>query len=1408
MAEPGNTQAVVADTPVRKRKRRWAKRLGWFLAILLAPFVLAAAFFSTPIGKRLVTDQIAQVSPASGLKFEVGRIEGDIYGQATLHDVTVKDPEGTFLTIPEVELDWRPLAWLWSGIDIRELTARRGTLLRLPELLPGDPDAPLLPDFDIRIDRFEIDNLTLAQGVAGDTAQRVNFAAKVDIRQGRALLDAQGSLGPEDKIALLIDAEPDGDVFDLALDYRAAADGPIAALAGLNAAYRARIEGEGTWTTWLGHALVTRRGAEEAYPAAERVAAFRLTNDAGVYGLLGQATPPISDGSVLDRALGEAVSLAVSGTLEESEFSGDIAAVTSALDLRANGALDLAGNSVDEFELRAFLRDPDLLGDAARFENTRLMAVLDGPFRDLAIEHKLTVQTLDAAGTVTAQGLTQSGTATFDGETFRLPLNVTAQRVVTGSAYIDPQLTGGTLTGTLTYSGTRLLADNTQLQFPGLSAQLTLRGDTARGTYAIAGPVDARGIEIDGAGRLNANSKILVKFGTAAPWSVRANLSGVLSNVTNASIANIAGEQVRFDGSLGMGRNSPIVLRDVTLESERLSARLDSQIVAGRTSLAGAGAHTEYGAFTFDAELAGDGPRAVLVLADPLPSAGLKDVRVGIAPSDDGFAIDVAGGSLLGPFEGALGLVFPPEAPTRIDIDALEIYRTNATGAFTLLDSGIAGDLALSGGGLNGTVSLTPGTGGSQGFDLNLAARQARFGGEIPIALAFADIAASGSFDAGSSRIDADISGTGFEYGALSLASFAAEAAIVDGRGDVQASIAGRRADRFALQLDGDFTPERIAVIAQGEYGGRPITMPRRAVITVLAGGGYRLAPTQIGFAQGYTIIEGELTAEQTSIEARLARMPLRLIDLAGAELGLGGRLSGVATWNQRGSGPPTGNARLRIDDFTRSGLVLSSRPIDVFAVADLSASQLAIGARLREGDNQLGQIDARITNMPRSGDLSRRIMRGRLAGELGYEGPAQSLWRLAAIETFDLTGPLSVAARASGTLADPRITGTLASDDLRLQSAISGTDIDDITARGRFAGSRLELTRFAGTTDGGGTVNGSGFIDLADMSASRGPRIDIRAAVERARLLNANGLDATITGPLRIVSDGAGGAIAGRVEINRASWKLGIAAEDLRLPTIPTREINRPDQSSTERSTVTGAWRYLVDARSPSRIAVDGLGLDSEWGADIALRGTVDDPRIGGEARLVRGDYTFAGTRFELTEGRIEFDQTRPIDPRLDIEAEASANGTNVTIDITGNAQTPQIAFSSVPALPEEEILAQLLFGGSVTSLSATDAVQLGAALAALQGGGGGLDPIGQLRRSIGLDQLRIVSADPALGRGTGVALGKNLGRRVYIELVTDGQGYSATQVEYRITSWLALLGSITTVGRDSVLAEISRDY
>lgn len=1395
----------------RARGRLWAKRIGWTIAALLAPLVLAAVFFATPIGKRFIADQIAAVAPASGLRFTVGRIEGDIYGKAVLRSVTLSDPKGAFLTIPEVALDWRPLNWLRGGLDIREVTARRGRLTRLPELLPGDPDAPLLPDFDIRVDRLVIDDLTIARGVATDRDERADLAARIDIRRGRALIDARAELGAQDRIALLIDAEPDGDRFDLEGDYRAPQGGVLAGLAGLQAGYAGRIVGDGTWARWRGAAVARRIGAGDA-PAP--VAAFRITNDAGKYGVLGRLNAGLGRDTLTGRALGESTAIAASFRLENSVVEGRAAAVSRALDLRAGGVVDLAGKVVDGARLRLALADPALFGEALRIEGGTLVANLNGAFDDLAIRHELAVRRLDASGVV-ATGLAQNGMARIEGSVLSLPLALSAERVTTGVAQADPRLVRGQARGLLTYdfAAQKLSADRARITFPGLDATLALRGDTRTGAYAIAGPVSASRLRVDGAGDVTATARILASFGPAAPWRLEADLNGTLSRIGNATIINLAGDRIAFRGALAMGADQPIILRDTTITAPRLSARLDSRVVTGggvtRTVLAGSGRQAQYGPFRFDAEIAGDGPRAVLVLADPLPAAGLKDVRIALAPRDQGFGLDVAGASLLGDFDGNLAITLPENAPTRIAIERLDVYRTTVTGEVVLADAGPQGDLRLTGGGIDGTATFRPQPGGATGFAVDLAARNASFGGATPISIARADIAATGRYADGDTTVDAEVSAAGLEYGGLYLANLTARAAVANGAGKVTGTVAGRRADRFAVNFDADVAPSRIAAVLRGQYGNAQITMPRRAVLTAGEGGGWTLAPTQVGFGGGFAIAQGSFGGGTTALELKVSQMPLRLLDLAGADLGLGGRLTGIIDYRQTGREAPTASARGRIERFSRAGLVLSSKPINVLGIVNLAQDRLNAAARLFEGNDRRGEVSLAVVGLGTQGDLADRVMGGGLTGRLAFDGAAETLWRLAGVEAFDFAGPVKIAARASGTLRAPRITGTLASDDLTVQSSLTGTRITGVSARGRFAGSRLEIVRFAGATAGGGTVSGSGTVDLGGMSAVRGPALDLRAAVRGARLLDANGLEATITGPLRIVSNGLGGTIAGRVTIDRARWALGTAEEDRALPRIATREINGEDRRArTQVSGRDAAWRYLVNASAPNRVAVEGLGLESEWGIDIALRGTVDDPRIGGNARLVRGDYTFAGTRFELTRGRIQFDVGEPINPRLDVLAETTKNGTNVDIAITGNAQSPTIAFSSDPALPEEEILARLLFGGSVTSLSATDAVQLAAAVAALQGGGGGLDPIGTLRRSIGLDQLRIVSADPLIGRQTGVAIGKNITRNIYVELVTDGRGYSATQVEYRITSWLALLGTVSTIGRDSVLVQVSRDY
>jgi translocation and assembly module TamB len=231
------------------------------------------------------------------------------------------------------------------------------------------------------------------------------------------------------------------------------------------------------------------------------------------------------------------------------------------------------------------------------------------------------------------------------------------------------------------------------------------------------------------------------------------------------------------------------------------------------------------------------------------------------------------------------------------------------------------------------------------------------------------------------------------------------------------------------------------------------------------------------------------------------------------------------------------------------------------------------------------------------------------------------------------------------------------------------------------------------------------------------------------------------------------------------------------------------------------------VKARARNRLTVTGLGLDSEWRADLNIGGTVTNPAIAGRAELVRGNYEFAGRRFELREGRIQFDGKTPVNPTLDIDAEADVSDLTATIHVGGTGLKPDISFNSVPSLPQDELLSRILFGTSITNLSAPEALQLASAVGSLQGEGG-LDPINAVRKAAGLDRLRIIAADPTQGQGTSLAAGKYLTRKTYVELISDGQGYSATRMEYQVTRWLSLLGAISTLGRQSANLRISKDY
>ena len=108
--------------PVVARRRawdgRWQRWLAGVIAALLLIVVGTLVWLDTAPGHRFLVSRIITIKPPSGLRIEVGRIDGSIYRKAVLHNLILSDPKGRFLEAPTVELDWWPFAWLSNRLDI------------------------------------------------------------------------------------------------------------------------------------------------------------------------------------------------------------------------------------------------------------------------------------------------------------------------------------------------------------------------------------------------------------------------------------------------------------------------------------------------------------------------------------------------------------------------------------------------------------------------------------------------------------------------------------------------------------------------------------------------------------------------------------------------------------------------------------------------------------------------------------------------------------------------------------------------------------------------------------------------------------------------------------------------------------------------------------------------------------------------------------------------------------------------------------------------------------------------------------------------------------------------------------------------------------------------------------------
>lgn len=166
------------------------------------------------------------------------------------------------------------------------------------------------------------------------------------------------------------------------------------------------------------------------------------------------------------------------------------------------------------------------------------------------------------------------------------------------------------------------------------------------------------------------------------------------------------------------------------------------------------------------------------------------------------------------------------------------------------------------------------------------------------------------------------------------------------------------------------------------------------------------------------------------------------------------------------------------------------------------------------------------------------------------------------------------------------------------------------------------------------------------------------------------------------------------------------------------------------------------------------------------------------------------------------------PPSPYLAVKATTTAQGTEITLNVTGTAAKPQLALTSNPSLPQDEVLALLLFGRKLANISPFEAIKLAQAtrvLAGLDGGEPGI--LDKARQTLGVDTLDIGSGGDD-GDVT-VTTGKYLTDDVYVSVEQGAEPEDRLlKTEVELTPSISGNTTVDGVGNQSIGIEWKRDY
>ena len=513
-----------------------------------------------------------------------------------------------------------------------------------------------------------------------------------------------------------------------------------------------------------------------------------------------------------------------------------------------------------------------------------------------------------------------------------------------------------------------------------------------------------------------------------------------------------------------------------------------------------------------------------------------------------------------------------------------------------------------------------------------------------------------------------------------------------------------------------------------------------------------------------------------------------RLIkDLPKGMVQMHAQLAGSAT-------QPRGNIKLAVTRLEVPRVRL--HPLDLTLLGDLSAKGLQVRLEMPKqtiqalGGEKMGVgLTVPLTFTDGVPALAEH---GSLKGEVLWQGKLAPLWKLSPLSDRKLSGDLHMDVKIAGTPKAPVISGGVEVGKGRFEDPILGVLLRDIGLKVAVQGKNSDKGLAGQVKITGGLGDGmGGKLSLDGTAGLDGEQFRVQTKLDHLRPLRREDVRISLSGDILAQGKPSAPDIGGVIVVDSGAVQLeNIAQGPKGVTTLPIKEKTVAKPVSVQAAN-DDSGRLHIAIRSPGRFLVDGFGLSTEWKTDLAIQGTPANPVISGEVSAVKGELYLLNKNFALEKGEIFLGGGNVANPLLDILLTNTTADFTSHVRISGTVKKMKLSLTSEPEMPQDDVLAHILFGRNANELGRYEALQLAAATARMASGlGSGLN---NPRKALGLDVMRLKSdsrsSDNSGFGSMAVESGKYLTDSIYVGVEQGaGEGSTAGTVQLEITPKLKL--------------------